>query len=120
VSVNTLCAALSVYLLLGVLWALAYSVIDWLDPSAFTSSLSESRVALRIGRGNSTAVLYFSFTSMTSLGSGDTLPTSPASRMLAGLEGIVGQLYLTVLVARLVGLHIADSLRQDRGQQSGA
>jgi hypothetical protein len=40
VSVNTLCAALSVYLLLGVLWALAYSVIDWFDPSAFTSSLS--------------------------------------------------------------------------------
>jgi hypothetical protein len=122
VSVNTLCAALCVYLLLGVLWALAYSAIAWLDPSAFTSSVSggKSRVALQIGRGDSTAVLYFSLTSMTSLGSGNILPMTPSSRMLAALEAIVGQLYLTVLVARLVGLHIAESLRQDRDQDNTA
>ena len=57
----------------------------------------------------------FSFATLTTLGYGDIVPTSPISRMLASVEAITGQLYLAVLVARLVGLHIAESLDQRRG-----
>ena len=51
--------------------------------------------------------LYFSFVTLTTLGYGDITPTSPAARMLAVVEAIMGQLYIAVLVARLVGAYIA-------------
>ena len=44
---------------------------------------------------------------MTTLGYGDIVPVSPLARTLAGLQAVTGQLYIAVLVARLVGLHIA-------------
>jgi hypothetical protein len=110
---NTVCASLCIYLLLGMVWALAYSVVDMLDPNAFawTVAGTRPRSLFRIGSGNS-AVLYFSFATLTTLGYGDIVPTTPISRMLASVEAITGQLYLAVLVARLVGLHIAESLDQ--------
>ncbi len=57
-------------------------------------------------------MLYFSFSTLTTLGYGDIVPVSPLARMLTSVEAITGQLYLTVLVARLVGLHITESLSQ--------
>jgi hypothetical protein len=65
---------------------------------------------MQIGKGEPTAVLYFSFATLTTLGYGDIVPVSAIARTLATLEAITGQLYLAVLVARLVGLHIAESL----------
>jgi hypothetical protein len=114
VTFNTVCASLCIYLLLGVLWALGYSVIDHLDPAAFQSSTPNERVGsfMQIGKGEPTAVLYFSFATLTTLGYGDIVPVSPIARTLATLEAIAGQLYLAVLVARLVGLHIAESLKK--------
>jgi hypothetical protein len=58
--------------------------------------------------------MYFSFATLTTLGYGDIVPTSPVSRMLASVEAIAGQLYLAVLVSRLVGLHIAEPIDQRR------
>lgn len=49
---------------------------------------------------------YFSFATLTTLGFGDILPRTPVARVLATLEAVTGQIYLTVLIARLVGLHI--------------
>jgi hypothetical protein len=115
VTFNTVCASLCIYLLLGLVWALAYSVDDVLDPAAFTCTVDagQHRSWLRLGRGE-TAVLYFSFSTLTTLGYGDIVPTSPISRMLASTEAIAGQLYLAVLVARLVGLYIGHSAAQDQ------
>ncbi len=116
VTVNTVFASLCIYLLLGVGWAFCYSVIDILDPDAFLSSVQkgESTPVLRLGQGSNTTVLYFSFTTLTTLGYGDIVPISPLTRMLTSLEAITGQLYLAVLVARLVGLHIAESISQKK------
>jgi hypothetical protein len=117
VTFNTVCASLCIYLLLGIVWALGYAVLHMLDPTAFrgTSGVGEgSAVLFRIGKGYSTSVLYFSFTTLTTLGYGDIVPVSPTARMLTSVEAITGQLYLTVLVARLVGLHIAESSGQER------
>ena len=54
---------------------------------------------------------------MTTLGYGDIIPVSPAARSLATLQAMVGQLYLAVLVARLVGLHVAESARNEPSGQ---
>jgi hypothetical protein len=112
VTFNTVCASLCIYLLLGLVWALAYSVDDALDPTAFTCTVEGVKhpAWMRVGRGETTS-LYFSFATLTTLGYGDIVPTSPISRMLASMEAIAGQLYLAVLVARLVGMHIVSSPR---------
>jgi hypothetical protein len=116
VTLNILCAALCVYLLLGFAWAIAYSILDILDPSAIvcTTPGRPSEVILRIGGGGGGNALYFSLCTLTTLGYGDIVPVSPVARMLAALESVIGQLYLAVLVARLVGLQIAETLGQAR------
>ena len=53
--------------------------------------------------------IYYSFVTLSTLGYGDIVPKVSAARMLAAVEAITGQLYLAVLVARLVGLHISQS-----------
>ncbi len=61
---------------------------------------------IQFGGRNSTDALYFSFVTLTTLGFGDIAPISPLARTLVMLEAVTGQLFLAVLVARLVGLHI--------------
>ena len=56
--------------------------------------------------------LYFSLTTLSTLGYGDVVPTSRLSRSLATAEAITGQLYLAITIARLVGMEI--SSRQNR------
>lgn len=112
ITFNTVCASLCIYLLVGLVWALAYSWVDQLNPASFrwTVSNGAGSDSLRFGSGASTAVLYYSFSTLTTLGYGDIVPISPIARALAMLEAIFGQIYLAVLVARLVGLNIAESM----------
>ncbi len=112
VTTNTIFASLCVYLLLGTLWALAYSVLETFQPGAFHYSLAagDTRGAMRLGSATAGLEFYFSFVTMTTLGYGDIVPVSSAARALVTLQAVVGQLYLTVLVARIVGLHVADSV----------
>lgn len=102
VTQDLICASLCVYLLIGVMWAGLYSAIDHVQPGSFTQGIS-SRDQLSVD------ALYFSFTTLTTLGYGDIGPVTPWARMLAAIEAIIGQIYLAVLVARLVGLHISQA-----------
>jgi len=58
---------------------------------------------------------YFSFVTMTTLGYGDVTPISEHARTLAWLEALLGQLYLAVMVAGFVAMHISESMRKNRG-----
>ena len=60
---------------------------------------------------------YFSFMTLTTVGYGDIVPHSSATRTLAALEAVVGQIYLTVLIARLVGLHIVHADKTSPGEK---
>lgn len=111
VTSNTIWAALCVYVFMGLLWAFVYAILAYVNPAAF-SSASELFVA-RGGLGVST-FNYFSFVTLTTLGYGDITPVSEAARSLSSLEAITGQVYLTVLVARLVGMHIATANEERR------
>ena len=109
---DTINAAICVFLLLGVFWAVLYSAISRLEPGAFLLS-SGATPSMDLGAGSVTA-LYYSVVTLTTLGYGDVTPVTTAARMMAALEAIVGQVYLVVLVARLVGLNVAQSMPQDR------
>jgi hypothetical protein len=108
VTADTISAAICVYLLLAILWSFAYSLLDLLVAGSF-GGLGAEDGAMRFGSARSSAVMYFSFVTMSTLGYGDITPRSEVARMLASLQAVVGQLYLAILVARLVGMHIAQS-----------
>ena len=98
VSGDSIKGGICVYLLIGFLWAMFYVLLDRIDPNAFVAH-SEMMYT------------YFSFTTLTTLGYGDIVPTSRFSAMLTNTEAIVGQCYLAIFIARLVGLHIAHELK---------
>jgi hypothetical protein len=109
VTADTINAALCVYLLLGIVWAFAYSLVDTLEPGSFKCSALEEGEAFMQLKETSFYPLYYSLVTLTTLGYGDIVPVSRAASMLAVLEAMTGQVYLAVLVARLVGLHVAQA-----------
>lgn len=120
VTADMICASLCVYLLLGVLWSLGYSLLDLHDEQAFSYPLNENEDGTMqcVGAGTATS-LYYSFVTMSTLGYGDIVPRSSLARMAAALQAIIGQLYLAVLVARLVGLHIVHATRGQSASGKG-
>jgi voltage-gated potassium channel Kch len=68
---------------------------------------------MQFGTDNASLSLYYSFVTLTTLGYGDVSPAVPLSRMLAALEALTGQLYIAVLVARLVALQILHSEKHE-------
>jgi hypothetical protein len=104
VDVDTIFAALSGYYLMGLSWALAYALLDLLAPSSFTTPLDSPF----------DEALYFSFVTLTTLGYGDIAPVAALSRALATTEALVGQVYLAVLIARLVSQYIAAHADHER------
>jgi hypothetical protein len=97
----------SVYLMLGILWAFFYAILQQVEPSTFVAP--EEVVAYSFD-----TILYYSFTTLTTLGYGDILPVSPFARTLAILEAITGVLYTAILVARLMGIYLAGFLGKSR------
>ncbi len=97
VDFDILCGAISVYLLLGVTWAICFRVIEMLSPGSF-ALIDPDNAA------DWSQLLYFSLTSLTTLGYGDITPLSPVARVWSTLEAVTGVLYIAILVARLVSL----------------
>ncbi len=112
VTADMICASLCVYLLLGVLWSMGYSLLHIHDVQAFSYALKDNEDGtMQFGGARMVTSLYYSFVTMSTLGYGDIVPRSPLARMAAAIQAITGQLYLAVLVARLVGLHIVHATR---------
>jgi hypothetical protein len=106
ITADTIFAAVIVYMLLAYAWTFAYALVAAVEPRSFAGL---SAVAPNEYIGRVLQMRYFSFSTLTTVGYGDIVPRSNAARTLAELEAITGQIYLAVLVARLVGLHIVDS-----------
>ncbi len=103
ITLNRLVGAVCVYLLLGTIWAVAYSLVDVVSPGSFTGFSPQD------GHGWNSEWLYFSFVTMTTLGYGDITPVSATAKFLAYSQSVFGQFYIAVLVAGLVGAYIAGS-----------
>ena len=103
VNSEVLCAGISGYLLLGLLWSLAYTLVAQLDPAAFAFTAGPAGAHSMKGF----TALYFSFVTLSTVGFGDILAVSNPARMLAMTEAVIGIFYSTILIARLVSLYSA-------------
>ncbi len=99
ITIDTIRGGICVYLLIGFVWALLYGITASLDSNAFSQPIIEVE---SYGRA-----VYFSFTTLTTLGYGDIIPVSPLAKMLTNLEAIIGQLYPAILIAILVGGYLS-------------
>jgi hypothetical protein len=102
-SVNTevLCASISAYLMLGLMWTMAYWLVDQLTPGgAFSFNTNAGTRSM-----NGFTGFYFSFITLSTVGYGDITPVSRLARWLAAMEAMTGLLYVAVLIARLVSLY---------------
>jgi hypothetical protein len=86
-----------IYFFIGLFWAILYKLAHDIHPASFSTPFIDHL-----------SFFYFSFTTLTTVGYGDITPVSSFARMLTNLEAIVGQLYLVIFLASLIGLHIAE------------
>src|SRR6184192_3657866 len=111
-SVNTevLCASISAYLMLGLMWTMAYWLEDQLTPGgAFSFNTNTGTRSM-----NGFTGFYFSFITLSTVGYGDITPVSRIARWLAAMEAMTGLLYVAVLIARLVSLYSAPGSAEQR------
>ena len=101
VTTDLILGAINIYLMMGVAFAFMFGLIEHLQPGSYTG-LGESMLAL----DPVFPFLYFSFITLTTLGYGDITPITSFGMTAAYTEAMFGQLYLAILVARLVGLYI--------------
>ena len=100
VSRETIFSAIVAYLLIGLMWAFLYMLLETIVPGSFSFPDKDLRTIRMHFR-------YFSFVTITTLGYGDIAPLTDKASALALLEALVGQIYLVVLVAWLVGMHVS-------------
>lgn len=96
--------AIAAYLLLGIAWAYAYQLVAHSYPAGFAGAVTAST--------GISSWTYFSFVTIATLGYGDISPVHPIARSLATAEAITGQLYLAILIARLVSQELFNRQRK--------
>jgi len=106
ISGDVIMGAICVYFLIGLAWAFIFFTLELLQPGSFQ---------MPQGQGiDLSHFSYYSYVTLTTLGYGDITPISTQARSLALLEAIMGQIYLAILVARLVGIHIAQGVSRNK------
>jgi hypothetical protein len=106
ITANLIYCAISIYLLIGIMWAGIYVVLEGLSPDSF-SGISET-----------SDLLYFSFVPLTTVGFGDVAPLSILSKRLAVFESAMGGIYMAVIIALIVGRYMSLQSRQDPKRDS--
>ncbi len=99
---NKIVGAICIYLLLGLIWAVLYLVIAEVFPTSFHGLPAAPWYEVFPD------FIYFSFVSLTTLGFGDISPALPVPRFLVYMEAVVGQFYIAIVVATLVGARLSD------------
>ena len=103
INAHRILGAVAVYLLFGLIWALAYEIVFRATSNSFHFAVRPDSAEDVLAR-----LVYFSFTTLTTVGYGDISAVHPVARSAAILEALVGQLFPAILIARLVGLSIRD------------
>jgi hypothetical protein len=112
VTMDTVFGACCVYLMLGLTWTGIYEMIEILQPGSFdfgplagpSENLAEVATTSKLS--------YFSFITMTTVGYGDVTPVAPAAQAFAALQGLVGQLYMAIVIARFVAMELSERMRR--------
>ena len=98
-----ICAALDAYVLVGIAFGVGYWMLETAMPGSFTPGPD--------GLFGSQRAIYFSFVTQATLGYGDIAPLRPEAQGIVVAQAIGGQMYLAVLIARLVSLYAAQGNR---------
>lgn len=104
VNSEVLYAGVAIYLMLGLLWAFAYTLVYRTVPDSFAFTVGPASSHSMNGFNS----LYFSFVTLSTVGYGDIIPVSGVARLLAIAEATFGMFYVTLLIARLVALYSPD------------
>jgi Ion channel len=108
VTTDTLYGAVCVYLMLGILWACIYGLLEYVSQGVVFKGYSGDID----NRMSTNELLYYSYTTLATLGYGDITSVTPVGRIISVLEAIFGQLYIAFLVARLVSIYTANAMRK--------
>jgi hypothetical protein len=98
---NKIIGSLSLYILLGLVWAVIYLLLLTIDPTAF------SGVEAANWQQSFSRVAYYSFVTLTTLGYGDILPTNHIAEFFVYLEAIIGVFYMAIIVSSLISLRLS-------------
>jgi len=104
VTIEVIYAAMLVYLLMALMWSFVYVLLELINSAS-------CNVAWSLEQGSQMRFIYYSFVTITTLGYGDITPATELASSFSILEAVVGQLYLVVVVARLVGMHVSSKSR---------
>jgi voltage-gated potassium channel len=113
VTVDTICGAIAIYMMIGLAWAMLYSLLELIVPGSFQVNSDEQIDPLRFGR-----FIGFSFITITTLGYGNVAPAGAQADAITTLEALIGQFYMAVIVARLVGMQLTNHLTQQGSHPS--
>ncbi len=103
---NRICGGACVYVLIGFCFALVHMMVAIHDPHAYRDNV-KGYDSTRERHERYPLLIYFSFCTLSTVAYGDIIPVSRLARALSCLEAMSGQLYLAIMVARLVGMHTA-------------
>lgn len=98
---NKIIGSICIYLLLGLLWAFAYLIVEAFLPGSMTGLEHD------LWQENTSELIYYSIVTLTTLGYGDITPTQPITQFLAYMEAVTGVFYMAILVASLIGIRLA-------------
>lgn len=115
VTFDTISAALCVYMLIGLAWAFIYTALFVFDKGAFSFPHNEVLGTTTFDEAHHvlSALMYYSFVTLSTVGYGDITPVSSTARSFSALEAIFGQFYIAILVASLVGIRISQSMKDE-------
>jgi len=105
---NKIIGSLTLYILLGLIWAVIYMLIIILDPTAFNG------LEVTNWQEGFSRISYYSFVTLTTLGYGDILPANHIAEFFISMEAIFGVFYIAIIVSSLISLRISAIQRQRR------
>ncbi len=101
IDLNSVIGSLSLYLLLGLVWAVIYLILLVADPSSF------SGMEMKSWQQIFPRVIYYSFVTLTTLGYGDILPTTRIAEFFVYMEAVIGVFYMAIIVSSLVSINLS-------------
>lgn len=101
IDIHKIIGAVVLYLLIGLIFAYIYSILDFINPGSFIVSVSEPF------ENYEAKSFYYSFVTLTTTGFGDVIPATRLARNFTVMESLIGQLFPVILIARLVSIEIA-------------
>ena len=101
VTTDMIYCAISIYLLIGIMWAGVYAILRSVSPGSFS------------GTPGSFDPIYFSFVTLTTVGYGDVAPLTILSKRFAVFEAAMGSIYMAIIVALIVGRYLSPQADQE-------